>query len=44
MDKLISFCLTVIVIVSIAISINNVTKVKPSDKVEVSKVILDGIF
>ena len=44
MDKLISFCLTVIVLVSIAVSVNNVTKVKASDKVEASKVILDGIY
>ena len=42
--KVINFCLVVIVLVAIAVSINNVTKVKSSDKIVAAQVILEGIY
>lgn len=44
MDKLISFCLTVIVLFAIIVSINNVTAVKKSDRIQGAQVILKGIY
>ena len=44
MDKLITFCITLIVLVAIIISINNVLSVKESDKIQGAQVILEGIY
>lgn len=44
MDKLIKFCLSLIVLGAIIISINNVTSVKESDRIQAAQVILEGIY